>query len=326
VATRSSALDEVRDDLWRHSEFSFIPDRDLAPLPGTAVTTPGERVLFAGFPSDYSVAFLLALLALDGIQVVGVLTSPGAHEAILGDNALSRICAHADIPLLRAWRVNDEHTLLDLVALDLAAVVMASFDQIIRVRALEIPRHGWMNIHPSALPLRRGPEPVYWTIAGGDRIGGITLHRAVPKVDAGPILAQRTTEVRDDDTSGTLTKRLTRLGVDVLGSAVFDLIADAPGTPIDVSTGTYAPSVGHRHLDDVPTAIAGLRMIRAGVPNMPAWTAIDGHPAYVRAAHAGTPSPGQHGLRFADGQIVLDEVGDQCGCHHNLISCPHLQE
>ena len=326
MATTSSALDAVRDELWRQSEFSFIPDRDLTPLPGIAMTTVGQRVVFAGFPSDYSVAFLLALLGLDGIQVAAVLTSPGAHEAILGENALSRICDHVGIPLLRAWRVNDEHTLLDLIALRPAAVVMASFDQIIRTRALEIPRHGWMNIHPSALPARRGPEPVYWTIAEGDRFGGITLHRAAPKVDAGPVLAQRTDEVREDDTSGTLTKRLTQLGVDALEGAVADLIRGVEGTPIDVGSGTYAPSVGHRHLDDASTAVAALRMIRAGVPNMPAWTAIDGHPAYVRRAHAGIPSDGQHGLQFTDGQITLDEVGDQCGCHHNLISCPHLQE
>ena len=63
---------------------------------------------------------------------------------------------------------------------------MASFDQIIGSRALGVPTHGWMNIHPSALPARRGPEPVYWTIADGDPVAGITLHRAVPKVDAGP--------------------------------------------------------------------------------------------------------------------------------------------
>jgi methionyl-tRNA formyltransferase len=326
VATTSSALDDVRETLWQRAEFSFIPDRDLPALRGHAVTTPGERVLFAGFPSDYSLAFLLAVLALDEVQVVGVLTSPGAHEAILGDNALSRICDHVGVPLLRAWRVNDEHTLLDLAALDLAAVVMASFDQIIRARALEVPRHGWMNIHPSALPARRGPEPVYWTIADGDPVGGITLHRAVPKVDAGPMLAQRTTPVGGDDTSGTLTKRLCQLGVDVLEGAVAGLVRDSPGTPIDISTGTYAPSVGHRHLDGAPTAAAALRMVRAGVPNMPAWTEVEGHPAYVRAAHAGVPAAGQRGLVFPDGQIVLDDLGEPCGCHHNLISCPHLQE
>jgi hypothetical protein len=66
--------------------------------------------------------------------------------------------------------------------------------------------------------------------------------------------------------------------------------------------------------------------VRAGVPNMPAWTMIDGRPAYVRRAHAGPPAPGHPGLDFADGAITLDEVDHQCGCHHNLVSCPHLQE
>lgn len=325
MPTTSSTLDEVRAALWDQPEFSFIPDRDLAVLPGAARTTPGKRVLFAGFPSDYSLAFLLALLRLEGVQVVGLLTSPGAHDAILGDNALSRIADHAGIPLLRAWRVNDEHTLLDLAELDLDAVVMASFDQIIRARALEVPRHGWMNIHPSALPARRGPEPVYWTIADGDPVAGITLHRAVAKVDAGPMLAQRTTAVADDDTSGTLTKRLSQLGVDALDAAVSDLLADLPGTPIDISAGTYAPSVGHRHLDRAESAASALRMVRAGVPNMPAWTAIDDRPAYVRAAHLQTEATTKPSLVFEDGVVVLDEVSHSCGCHHNLMSCPHLQ-
>jgi methionyl-tRNA formyltransferase len=326
VATISPALDDVRETLWQRRQFSFIPDRDLPALSSSARTSSGARILFAGFPSDYSLAFLLALLQLDDVQVVGLLTSPGAHEAILGDNALSRIADHIEVPLLRAWRVNDEHTILDLTGLDLDGVVMASFDQIIGARALAVPRHGWMNIHPSALPARRGPEPVYWTIADGDPRAGVTLHRAVPKVDAGPMLAQRTLLVADDDTSGTLTRRLSEVGVAALGQALSGLLTDWPGDPIDLSNATYAPSVGHRHLDTAPSAAAALRMVRAGVPNMPAWTTIDGRPAYVRAAHAGAPSPGQPGIDFADGPIVLDEISHQCGCHHNLISCPHRQD
>lgn len=325
MATLSPALDQVRDALWERTEFSFIPDRDLPALAGNAEPSQGPRVLFAGFPSDYSLSFLLALLQLD-VEVVGLLTSPGAHEAILGDNALSRIADHLGVPLLRAWRVNDEHSILDLTALRLDGVVMASFDQIIGSRALGIPVHGWMNIHPSALPARRGPEPVYWTIADGDAIAGITLHRAVPKVDAGPILAQRTVEVSPDDTSGSLTRRLCELGTAALGEAVERLLTDFPGDPVDMTGATYAPSVGHRHVDAAPSAAAGLRMIRAGVPNMPAWTLVDGQVAYVLAAHLGEPAQEQPGIVFADGKIAIDELRRQCGCHHNLVSCPHRQE
>jgi methionyl-tRNA formyltransferase len=326
VGTRSEALDRVRETLWARPEFSFIPDRDVAPLEGRASPTTGRRVLFAGFPSDFSLAFLLAVLGLDGIEVVGLLTSPGAHPAILGDNALSRIADHIGVPLLRSWRVNDEHTLLDLAALDLDAVVMASFDQIIGPRALALPRHGWMNVHPSALPARRGPEPVYWTIADGDPVAGITMHRAVPKVDAGPILAQRTLAVADDDTSGTLTRRLSELGTGIIAGAVERLLADEAGDPIDLSGATYAPSVGHRHIDTAESVTAALRMIRAGVPNMPAWTTLGGVVTYVLSGHGGPPQPGRPAIELSDGVVVVDAFREQCGCHHNLVICPHLQE
>src|SRR6202521_4526269 len=89
--------------------FSFIPDRDLPPPEDTVESGGGPTVIFAGFPSDYSLGFLLALLELD-VRLAGIVTSPGAHPAILGDNALSRIADHLNIPLLRAWRINDEHS------------------------------------------------------------------------------------------------------------------------------------------------------------------------------------------------------------------------
>ena len=75
------------------------------------------------------------------------------------------------------------------------------------------------------------------------------------------------------------------------------LLSDSPGEPIDLTGATYAPSVGHRHIDAAPSAEAGLRLIRAGVPNMPAWTLVDGRVAYVlrappgsRTGRAGRPS------------------------------------
>src|ERR1700693_6287205 len=229
VATSSAYLDQVGRDLWARDVFTFIPDRDLPPPPPETITPgSGPRVAFAGFPSDFSLAFLLRLLQLD-VRPVGIITSPGAHPSILGDNALSRIADHLGIPLLRAWRINDEHSRFELDELGLDAVVMVSFDQIIGARALAIPRHGWLNVHPSLLPAYRGPEPVYWAIAEGAPVSGITMHKAAPKGDSGPILAQARLEILPSDTAGTLTRRLVEAGMTLLPEAVDRLLHDAPG-------------------------------------------------------------------------------------------------
>jgi methionyl-tRNA formyltransferase len=330
MATDSPYLDSVREELMGRTSFSFAPDRDLPPAPARhAAPGSGPRVLFVGFPSDYSLAFLLGLLRLE-VTVCGIVTSPGAHPAILGDNALSRIADHLGVPLLRAWRINDDHSRLDIAALKPEAAVMASFNQIVNAPTLRIPQHGFINVHPSLLPQYRGPEPVYWVIADGTDRTGITLHRAVPKVDAGPILAQAEVAVDPRDTSGTLTRRLIGAGLPLLDMAVAGLLADSPGVQPDLHAGSYRPSVGHRRLDEAGSAQEAERMVRAGVPNMPAWTRVDGSVAYVLAAGLrGHGDPGRERaprLSFPDGDLALLSLSPSCRCHHDVEDCPHREE
>jgi methionyl-tRNA formyltransferase len=289
-----------------------------------AAARGGPPVLFAGFPSDYSLAFLLALLHLD-VELVGIITSPGAHPAILGTNALSLIADHLSIPLLRAWRINDEHCRQDLARLRPELGVIASFDQILGTRALAIPTHGWLNIHPSALPQYRGPEPIYWTIADGAAEAGITLHRAAPRFDAGPIVAQRRLQPAENETAGTLTRRLSQLGTEALGEAVAAMLVDDPGVQPELSAGSYRPSVGHRHLGAAASAAEAERMVRAGTPNMPAWVEVEGHPVFVMRARTVDDCGATSGLRYPDGCLQLLETAVACGCHHDDPECPHRE-
>jgi methionyl-tRNA formyltransferase len=203
---------------------------------------------------------------------------------------------------------------------------MASFDQIVGPRALGLARHGWLNVHPSLLPAYRGPEPVYWAIADGAPITGISLHRAAPKVDAGPILAQAQVPILPSDTAGTLTRRLVEAGMDLLPLAVAGLLADKDGLPVDMATSSYRSSVGHRSLDEAGSAEEAERMVRAGVPNMLPWVERDGHILYVNSARVAGGTPALDGalvLHYPGRDLVVLNTMETCGCHHNRNDCEH---
>jgi methionyl-tRNA formyltransferase len=98
-------------------------------------------------------------------------------------------------PLLRAF------------APDLA--VCMGFGWRIRPDALSVPRLGILNGHPSLLPRWRGPNPFGWTFRGGDAEAGYTFHLMDEEFDTGPILAQGSMPIDDDDTIQTLFETAT---------------------------------------------------------------------------------------------------------------------
>ena len=81
---------------------------------------------------------------------------------------------------------------------------------------LALPPHGCLNVHASLLPRWRGAAPVNAAILNGDTETGVTLMRMDECLDTGPVLAQARCAIHPDDTAETLTRRLARLGADLL--------------------------------------------------------------------------------------------------------------
>ena len=161
-------------------------------------------------------------------------------------------------------------------------VVMASFDQILAAEALAVPTRGWLNIHPSLLPRHRGPEPIYWTIANGDADAGITVHLTVPRIDAGPILAQRRTRVSAEETAGTLSKKLVTEGLGALDETLARLEAGNPDAlAVDLAQGSYEPPVRQAELDWDQSLQQIDRLVRAGHPDQPPYFTYRGQRRYV---------------------------------------------
>jgi methionyl-tRNA formyltransferase len=326
---RSPWLASVEEWLWRKNSFRMVPDLVLpfAPTGQPRRSEPGAtRVGFAGFPSDYSLSILLALID-SGVELVGIATSLGANPVISGENALSQIADHMGVQLLRLARVNEYDSLAALRRLEADLFLVASFDQILREKALALPRLGWVNVHPSLLPKYRGPEPVYWAIVNDERESGISFQRLQRGIDAGPLLIQRSEPIRPDDNAGTLVRRLCQLGAASVAEALHLAEQGVPGTPLNLDQGSYFTSVGHRRIDQVDSAALAERLVRAGNPNMPASTEWDGRLCYVlkvKLVRPDDPFPGPR-LHFGDGDLILEETMDRCGCHHGEPggTCPH---
>jgi methionyl-tRNA formyltransferase len=290
--SRERALEDpwlagLSEAIWSKDEFSMLPlDYRVVPrraYRGPRLSTEGMRVVFCGIPSDYGTSFLLHLLALRS-NVCAVVCSTRWQRTHPTADLLARIAGHVGRPVEVVPNVNAEafRNCLNEYAPDV--VLMASFDQIVGAPTLAVPRLGWINVHPSRLPRHRGPEPIYWTIMGGDREAGITLHWTVPRIDAGPILAQRTVAVGAAETSGSLARKLVEAGLPALEETLERLQAgDVDAREPDLAQGSYEPPVARPEVDwNQPYQVID-RLVRAGSPDQPPATVADGERRYVLA-------------------------------------------
>jgi methionyl-tRNA formyltransferase len=117
-------------------------------------------------------------------------------------------------------------------------VVCMGFPWKVPPDALAVPTHGWINGHPSLLPLHRGPVPVAWAIRYGEEKIGVTFHRMDAELDTGPILAQRTFEVGEYAEPDVFYPRMGTVVIETLGEALAKLAAGDAGM-VQETDGTY---------------------------------------------------------------------------------------
>ncbi len=162
------------------------------------------RVLFAGTPA-VAVPSLDALVAA-GFDVVAVLTRPDAplgRKRVLTPSPVAARAAELGIDIIHAAKVDDAVTArIEAAAPEVAAIV--AYGGLIPRAALDIPRHGWINLHFSLLPAWRGAAPVQRALIAGDDITGAVTFRLEEGLDTGPVYGTLTEAVGAEDTAGEL--------------------------------------------------------------------------------------------------------------------------
>lgn len=145
--------------------------------------------------------------------------------------------------------------------------------------ALDIPAHGWVNLHFSLLPAWRGAAPVQHSIMAGDEITGASTFLIEEGLDSGPVYGTVTEEIRHTDTSGDLLTRLAFAGAGLL-AATMDGIADGTlkAVPQPTEGITVAPkiTVEDARIDWAAPALRVDRVVRGCHPSPGAWTTFRG--------------------------------------------------
>lgn len=290
-------LSQISRRIWSKPEFSMVPI-DVGEVPhgsyaGPPLSEGGQRVVFCGIPSDYGTAFFLHLVE-QRVNLVAAVVSTRWQRTHPKPDLIARIAGYLGRPVEITANANSDDFVRCLRGYTPDVVVMASFDQILAEPTLAVPAQGWLNVHPSLLPKHRGPEPIYWTIASGDREAGITVHLTVPRIDAGPIVAQRKLAVRAHDTAGTLAKRLVAEGLGGLDNALLALENGSPRpTMPSLDQGSYEPPVRQTELDwNQPHARID-RLVRAGQPDQPPHFTYRNQRRYIESVRKVRPRAGE---------------------------------
>lgn len=238
------------------------------------------KLVFAGTP-EVAVPALDALIASGRHEVAAVVTRPDAPAGRgrhLVASPVAQRAEEAGIEVLKPVRPRDEAFLERLreIAPDCCPVV--AYGALLKQDALDVPAHGWVNLHFSALPNWRGAAPVQWSIMAGDEVTGATVFRIVEELDAGPVLGVITERIRDTDTAGDLLERLAEGGARLLVDALDHVEdGDISYVPQQEEGVTYAPKLTTEdaRVDWTRPAFAIDRQVRGCTPAPGAWTTLE---------------------------------------------------
>lgn len=198
--------------------------------------------------------------------------------------------------------------------------ITVAYGEILDPEILEAPPQGFLNLHASLLPKYRGAAPIHWAIIRGEDETGVTVQRMVQKMDAGPILKQRSAPIDNTTTVGSLHDELAKTGASTLADVVDSLDEGAPLEEVSQNEEdtTYAPKLSKSDgkIDWDQSADYLARFVRGVTPWPGAHTVFIGqdHKEKVTVTRA---EPGSASSTHKPGTVVEANSQDGLGVQTN---------
>jgi methionyl-tRNA formyltransferase len=288
---------------------------------------PDLRVLFLGTP-EFAVPPLEKLVQ-EHWPVVAVYTRPdksGGRGRSLVASPVKTAALGSGLPVVQPESLKEKTAVKQLAGFKPDVLVVAAYGQILPQAVLDIPQYGCLNIHPSLLPRYRGASPVAAAILAGEEITGVTFMLMDRGLDTGPILMQEKMALSPQDTTGSLSVKLSHLAAKLLPGALQRWTAGEITPRPQTETGaTYSAAIKKEEGEIDWQLPAGdiWRRVRAFQPWPGAYTSWDGRRLEIIEAVA---LPGQ-GEGRAGEVVALGREGAAfgVGTGHGILGVIRVQ-
>lgn len=172
------------------------------------------NILFMGTP-DFAKESLEALYNA-GCNILGVVTNPdkpkGRGMKMIA-SPVKQFAIENNIPIYQPIKIrNNEEFIKKIKELNPDIICVVAYGKILPKEILDIPKYGCINVHGSLLPKYRGAAPIQWAIINGEKTTGITTMYMDIGMDTGDMILKEEVEIGEDETTGELWERLSKIG------------------------------------------------------------------------------------------------------------------
>ncbi len=176
------------------------------------------KVVFMGTP-DFAKESLEAIYNA-GYEVAGVVTNPDRPKGRgmkLIPSPVKEFALDKGLNVYQPEKVKNNLEFIDIIKdLEPDIICVVAYGKILPKEILEIPKYGCINVHASLLPKYRGAAPIQWAVLNGDKETGVTTMYMDEGMDTGDMILKETVSIGEDETTGELWNRLSKIGGNIL--------------------------------------------------------------------------------------------------------------
>lgn len=180
------------------------------------------NVLFMGTP-DFAAESLKSLVE-EKYNIVGVVTNPDRPKGRGMKMIASPVKEYAlenGLDVYQPEKVkNNEEFIEKIKVLNPDIICVVAYGKILPKEILQIPKYGCINVHASILPQYRGAAPIQWAVLNGDKQTGVTTMYMDVGMDTGDIILVEKTDIGEEETTGELWDRLSKMGGKLLAKTL----------------------------------------------------------------------------------------------------------